>query len=262
MLKIIIIIIGYTPHNFITHITILQQMMEIYIYNFKINKRIHFLKINKFFSLSTMNLTLGHGSCKIVINNAKKFQVVIFFTTSSWWKLTMFSLKSSGNLRESSSKKFCRSNPRNSFVTCQHLSNKCCDFFFQHLTIYTFQAPFPTFPIVICWFHFQCSVRSTCNVVQIEGVEQARYVNTSQAKLVLLWKGSLGHSLLVMISVNQHLCWYLQEGRMSAQECVLIAESTKVLLASFFPQLPNPRCGCSSPDTSWCCPGTIFFVLL
>ncbi len=31
MLKIIIIIIGYTPNNFITHITILQQMMEKYI---------------------------------------------------------------------------------------------------------------------------------------------------------------------------------------------------------------------------------------
>ncbi len=43
MLKIIIIIIGYTLNNFTTHITILQQMMEIYIIS-KTKKRIHFGK--------------------------------------------------------------------------------------------------------------------------------------------------------------------------------------------------------------------------
>jgi len=58
MLKIIIIIIGYTPNNFITY-TVDDGKM--YIFNFKIKKWIHFLK-KIFFLLSTMNLTLGYGT--------------------------------------------------------------------------------------------------------------------------------------------------------------------------------------------------------
>jgi hypothetical protein len=47
MLKIIIIIIGYTLNNFIIHITILKLMMEKYITS-KSKKRIQFLKINSY----------------------------------------------------------------------------------------------------------------------------------------------------------------------------------------------------------------------
>lgn len=59
------------------------------------------------------------------------------------------------------------------------------------------------------------------------------------SEISCLLEGSLGHLLLVRVSVNQHLYWYLGEGRMSAQQCILIASSVqKSCLLLFFPGLP------------------------
>ncbi len=50
----------------------------------------------------------------------------------------------------------------------------------------------------------------------------------------------------------------LRKGGCQLSNGSLLRRVQKYCLLLFFPKLPDPRCGWSSQDTSWCCPDTNF----